>query len=166
MISGIQDILSKEVALGLGLYFAIAYLAAGPISARIAERDHLPACITNATAAGQQDSDAPPASREALAREVYRQALDRLPGPMRQLIGDPADAMLGALERAKRAEQEAVARRAPDRCRCRIALALAETRTDWALYVGSLKLYRPQPVDRFGDLVTKADPQSPCERSA
>jgi hypothetical protein len=45
-----------------------------------------------------------------------------------------------------------------------ISLALSETRIEWAYYVGSLKLYQPASISRFGDVIAGADLSNICSR--
>lgn len=160
MIQGLEDVLSKELFLGVALYFGVAYLAAGPISERIATRDHLPACIEHKGRTAQTVQD----EGEQLARELYGGVMKQLPGPLGELLLGAADAAKTVRDRQTQERAKAVAASAPDECRCRMAVALAETRTDWALYVGTLKLYRTPAVENFGSTMSANQIVQSCER--
>lgn len=160
MIDGFDDVLSKEVLVGVTLYFGVAYLAAGPISERIATRDHLPGCIEHKGRTAQTVQD----EGEQLARELYGGVMKQLPGPLGELLSGAADAAKSVRERQMQERAKAVAASAPDECRCRMAVALSETRTEWALYVGTLKLYRTPAVDNFGRVMSENRIAQSCER--
>lgn len=160
MIQGFEDVVSKELFLGVALYFCVAYLAAGPISARIAERDHLPACISgkvSASKAVQNDG-------EQLALDIYGNVMKQLPGPLGELLSGAVETAKTVRDQQARNSAKAVAASAPNECRCRMAVALAQTRTDWALYVGTLKLYRTPAVENFGSTMSANQIVQSCER--
>lgn len=160
MIHGLEQVLSKELLLGATLYFGVAYLAAGPISERIAARDHLPACIEHKGRTAQTVQD----EGEQLARALYGGLMKQLSGPLSELLSGAADAAKTVRDRQTQERAKAVAASAPDECRCRMAVALAETRTEWALYVGTLKLYRTPAVDNFGRAMSENRIVQSCER--
>lgn len=164
MIAGFNEVLSKEAALGIGLYVAAAYLAAGPISERIAVRDHLPQCVSQTTTAAARPSEAQ--DDAGIAVDLFLQTTQRLPGPLSDMLSGAVTSATQLAANAKRKRTEAEAATAPDRCRCMIALALAETRTEWAYFVGSLKLYQPPAIPRFGDVIARADRNNICGRRA
>ncbi|MCC4242959.1 hypothetical protein [Stappia indica] len=53
-----------------------------------------------------------------------------------------------------------------DICGCIADVAIAETRMDWALYTGSLTLYRPASIDGFAGRMAQAARAGACERQA
>jgi hypothetical protein len=99
MIDGINDILSKEAALGIGLYVAAAYMAAGPISARIAERDHLPACVSGAISAREVG---PQSETANIALEIYRQSMQKLPGPLGDILSGTINSATASTQARRR----------------------------------------------------------------
>lgn len=160
MIQGFEDVLSKELFMGVALYFGVAYLAAGPISARIAERDHLPACISGkvrASKAVQNDG-------EQLALDIYGGVMKQLPGPIGELFSGAVETAKTVRDQQARNRAKSIAGSAPNECFCRMAVALAQTRTDWALYVGTLKLYRTPAVENFGSTMSANQIVQSCER--
>lgn len=77
-----------------------------------------------------------------------------------------------AMETWQRSRDQVLARTASrlaasgDICGCIADVAIAETRMDWALYSGSLTLYRPASIDGFAGRMAQAARSGSCERQA
>ncbi len=87
-------------------------------------------------------------------------------GPLGELGGALLDVERQRREAEARRRAVVIAKAAPDACRCRIDLARAATRVDWALWIGTLKLYRPSSIAAFGSVIARADREGVCKRSA
>lgn len=75
-----------------------------------------------------------------------------------------------AAGRAQRAAQEAVRKQtaariasADELCSCIGETAIAETRTDWAIYTGTLTLYTPPPIESFSGKMAAVAKSGVCE---
>lgn len=92
-------------------------------------------------------------------------------------IGEAADAAMAQMNHARRAAQEAYdfARerieqetansiaRAGDVCGCVVAAAIAQSRTEWALYAGTLTVIEPAPVKDFAQEMDRAFNSGRCD---
>ncbi|HRD75326.1 MAG TPA: hypothetical protein PK264_05220, partial [Hyphomicrobiaceae bacterium] len=145
----------KEALAGLVAYGAIAWLLAGPISERLAEREHIPACIAGVSLGSDRGASA------TLQDEVARRALKQLPEPVADVIQLLRDAKRGL----RNAETASVG---PARCRCLAQLALGQTsvRFEHAIYVGTLKLIAPPSTTSSGfrAAMAAADPGRTCQQ--
>jgi hypothetical protein len=164
MIDDLRSLVGPEALAGLLIYGAVAYMAAGPISERIAERDHLPLCIKGELASAEDAPETTVVTKEEIGLKIYRETMARLPVG----LGDWADQIVKPVEDgigdANRRRAERFAANAPDRCQCLMVVALSATRTDWALYTGTLKLYAPPAVTRFSNVMATADPNNTCSK--
>lgn len=91
-------------------------------------------------------------------------------------INDAANAALERLEQARRQAKEAyessLARirqetathlaRAGDVCGCIADAAIAETRTEWAIYAGTLTLIEPRPIEAFDEKMAQVQGAGAC----
>lgn len=92
-------------------------------------------------------------------------------------IGETADAAVRQMQHAKRAAREAYERSleairqqtatnlasAGDVCGCVADAAIADTRTEWAIYAGTLTLIEPAPVKAFGQRMAQMHRAGGCE---
>lgn len=162
MLDSVTELFGREVIAGIAVYAGLAFLAAGPISERVAARDHLPACLKDQVR--MTGETIPVATPEMMAAEIYSKALRQLPGPFGDIAIGALNAQKEAQERQRRQRAVELARRAPGVCQCRMSMALSLTRSDWALWVGTLKLYRPEAVSNFGGVMGRIDKDKVCER--
>lgn len=73
-----------------------------------------------------------------------------------------AEAYEAARERVKAASAQQIAS-AGDLCGCIAQAAIEQTRTDWALFTGTLALYTPAPVESFGITMGAVARAGTCE---
>lgn len=171
---------------------AFAYLVAGPeIAARVAQVDHLPGCereIAASIAAGaatRREATERPAldpAKEAAAAYLRQLQSSPLFGEMRKhplggLMG--LDLMAGTVEAYERGKVQAERAAAATRqkvdaltatqlartgsvCGCMADRAIADTRTDWAIFTGTLGLVRPARIAEFGATMRRSDPDGIC----
>jgi hypothetical protein len=166
MIDAIREIIPKEAALGLLACACMAWLAAGPISERVAVRDHLPRCIIGQMEAGGEQGLSTLDPQQELALGLTQELMRKLPGGLGDMMGDVVTSAERLAEARRRKAAETVARTAPDRCRCRMRLALDMTRMDFALWVGTLKVYQPASVRDFGSVMATVDKNNICEKTS
>jgi hypothetical protein len=193
MLPNLQDSLGlpAPAALGMMIYGAVSYFVTGPfIAERIATRDHLGVCMQtaadqvqrhskNALGAATQGSPADPRLLELEAIMPF------LNNPMMKSVGAINGVDLGAVaaQAKQRIEQQARQIKAgaeqtitrihgetalrlkdvPRRCACVIGEALERTRSDFALYVGTLKLVEPAKVRNFGSVIATVDSAGICQ---
>ncbi len=95
-------------------------------------------------------------------------------------IDQAANAALEQMDHAKRtarraydaarvrikAETDAQVAGAGDVCACVADAAIAQTRTDWAIYAGTLTLYEPAPVANFSQTMAKVHGAGACAGKA
>lgn len=158
MLDDIKDLIGREGLVVITLYAGLAWLAADPISHRVAQRQHLARCIADT---GSSASPSEATAELDLAARALRDF-----GPLGEFGGALLDVERQRREAEARRRAVAIARAAPDACRCRIDLARAATRADWALWIGTLKLYRPSSIADFGSVIARADREGLCKRSA
>jgi len=162
------------------------------IAVRIARAEHLPVCEMSfrdrvaADAARDRDAVPPPMSDGAqvqaleslrrlqdspMMRPLRDSGLDSLMG-----LGAQADILARQIEERRRqaeaARATAIARieaaattrmgRASDHCGCVADAAIAETRTEWALYAGSLGFIRQNPIRAFDGLMDRLSATGVC----
>lgn len=160
MIDLLRDVFGKELSAGLLAYVIAVLVVSQPISQRIAERDHLPACRAGELSAARKQSMIPSADQEAMedAKAILKQA----PG-----IGDLFAKTIEAMAAAKQQRREDIARNnavagaATCRCRMTIALDQFQNRMLWGVYVGSLKLIDPI-TQNFGAAIATVDGSKMC----
>lgn len=98
-------------------------------------------------------------------------------------MGDPfgiestANAALAQMEQAKRtaraaydqarerikAETAGNIAKAGDVCSCVADMAIRETRTDWAIYAGTITLFQPSSIENFAQAMAQAHGAGGCE---
>lgn len=169
-----------------------AYFVAGPeIATRVARVDYLPACqrdvaayiTTNAVKRRAEIQVAGPDPTQEAAAAGLRQLIgSNLFGEMRKhplgsLMG--LDQVTGALSvyEHRRVQAEQAAREMRQRlddltvrhlgrtgsvCGCLVDLAIAATRTDWAVFTASLSLVRSTRITEFGETMRRSDPDGAC----
>jgi hypothetical protein len=162
MIDAARELIGKEAVLGIGLYLAGAWLAAGPIAERVAVRDYLPLCIVGLSEGSNDSASSSLDPQQELALGLTQELLGKLPGEVGDLGRSIIDGAKRRAEEQRRKAGEAVARMAPDRCQCRMRLALEMTRMDFALWVGTLKLHQPASVRDFGSVMATVDRNNVC----
>lgn len=186
MFGPFTDVMPRAFIAGATLWAGTSYFIAGPgIAARVALFDHMPVCernhVTLAQAAREQrqrelEAQASDPSKD-LAADLLREfggtefmrQLDMLGGG---LMGRTIDKTIDHYERGKRAANDAVEelerRTASDLanggsvCGCIADAAISETRTEWAIHVGTLSLMRPAPVANFGQRMTQIQASGRC----
>lgn len=168
-----------------------AYCFAGPeIGSRVAGADFLPTCQQDVAAfvaisAREQRAeleaapadDGPAQAATALKVLLASPAYEMM---RRNLITQPMvevlEAKMHAYERGKataKAAAEAARRQVDERtatrlartgsvCGCMADRAIAETRTDWALFAGTLGLVRSTRITEFGETMRRSDPDGAC----
>jgi hypothetical protein len=176
----------RALVAGATLWAGASYFVTGPsIAARVALFDHMPACershdeMTIADAERRQREVAARSSDPAkeLASELLREFGDT--AFMRQfdlfgggMMGRTIDRTLEQIERGKEAASDAakeLERRTASNlassgsvCGCVADTAISETRTEWAIHVGTLALVRPAPVINFGQRMTQIQASGRC----
>lgn len=187
------DILPKAAVPAVMATSLFAYFVAGPeIGSRIARADYLPACQGEVAAmiaagAGERSStlDAPAADdgkadaadqlRALLASPVYETMRQN---PITRPVVEALKAKLRGFEGARDAARKAkeAARRQVDAwtatnlartgsvCGCMADRAIAEARTDWAIFAGTLGLVRTARIGEFGETMRRSDPDGICRR--
>ena len=175
--------------LGTALF---AYFVAGPeIGTRVARVDYMPACerdVASLIAAGAAErrkaAQSPDVDLSKEAAAAYLRQLQNSPlfGEMRKhplggLLG--LDLMSGTVEAYERGKVQAqrAARAAREKldaltethlartgsvCGCMADRAIAETRTEWAIFTGSLGLVQSARIAAFGETIRRSDPDGLC----
>lgn len=164
MLDSVTELFGREVIAGVAVYAGLAFITAGPISERVARRDHLPACLNGELAMARETMAS--VSPAATAAELYSEALRQLPGPFGEIAIGAIAAQKAAQEKQRRHRASLLAMRAPGVCECRMVMALSLTRSDWALWVGTLKFYAPDTVRNFRGVMARADKDKVCEGRA
>jgi hypothetical protein len=161
MMDALKSMPGPQTCLGLGLYAGICWLAAGPIGERIAVRDHLSRCVAGLSET-VSDAAASMDPRQQLAIDLAQEFGGQLPGPLGETLRDLLNSAERLAENRRRKAAEADARKSPDRCQCRMRMALSMTRMDFALWVGTLKLHQPASVRDFGSVMATVDRNNVC----
>ncbi len=196
MLKLLSDIAPKAAVAAVALWAGANYLVIGPeVATRIVRADHLPMCQRNFSemtlnAAKRQAEELPPpavdASKEMAASQL--RALQNNP-MMRDLnrmglgmfgIDQTLNMSLRQYEEQKRAAVDAynhsVERikndtattlgKAGDVCGCVADAAIADTRTEWAIFSGTLGLIRPAPLKAFGERMAQTFGAGICSAKA
>jgi hypothetical protein len=190
MFTALAELLPRAALCFALLYGGASYLVVGPgIAARVVAVDYLPACERNhgaATLAAAEDRRrriAPPAldpSKEMASRLLrgFRDSplmreLEPLGGG---LLGETAGAVIDRYEGAQAAVRDAydrslesIERETATRlaaagtvCGCVADLAIADTRTEWAIYSGTFSLIRPAPLQDFSQRMEHIQASGQC----
>lgn len=117
-----------------------------------------------------------------LQNNPFMNHLRGMSGGMADIFGidQAANAALAQMDHAKRtarqaydaarsrikAETNAQVAGAGDVCSCVADAAIAQTRTDWAIYAGTLTLYEPAPVVNFSQTMAKVHGAGACAGKA
>lgn len=185
-ISDLGDILPKSLATSFVAWGAISYFFAGPeVAARVAQVDHLPVCQANytqlvhkAAEAEKRDIPAPDAqadmglsSAEVFLNSPFMRELSNVTG-----MGDMMNGPLRQARAQQRAAREAYERRVAEIeastrrklansdgfCGCVADAAIDKSRSDWALFAGSLGLFSSSKVENFREAMTNHENVSAC----
>lgn len=114
-----------------------------------------------------------------LQNNPFMNQLRGMSGGMGDIFGisEMADAAMAQMNHAQRAVREAyefarariesetadTIARAGDVCSCVAAVASSETRSEWAIYAGSLTLIEPAPIKNFAQEMDKAFSTGRCD---
>jgi hypothetical protein len=176
MFNAFTDFVPKEVAFSLIAYAAFSYFVSGEtMASRVAMADHVPGCQANIAEEIRRATQAEiaalstPGERAAntneanaflgmlRGHEVY-EGLDILTGgSFTYLEGEIARQRRAAQQSYERAQAELRANAqaridaAPDMCGCMARSAYEATRTEWAVFTGSLGIISPESVNSYGD---------------
>lgn len=164
MFGPFTDVMPKALLAGTALWAAANYFVLGPgIAARVAEFDHLLVCERSHQAMALAEAEDRQRTHPSFdpSKEIASELLRDLSNSelMRELgalgggiIGRTADAIDRSREvTIDRLEQETASdlARSGTVCGCMADTAIAETRTEWAIFTGTLSLVRPAPVLNF-----------------
>lgn len=190
MFAILAEVLPRAALATLLLHGGVSYLVVGPtLATRIVSVDFVPACERNhqrATLAAVEDQrrriaapsfDPPKEIAAELLRSFRNSAILRGLDPLGGgLLGKSADALLGQQERVTQAAREAydnsverLKRETATRlasagtlCSCVADAAIAETRTEWAVYAGTISLVRLQPLQDFSRRMEQIQASGQC----
>lgn len=184
------EILPKSAAFGGVLWASFSFFVLGPeVAARVAQVDHLPVCSANYTrlvrvAAEEELQSLPAPDAEAgMALDSVEILMDNpLMGELGKL-GGFGDMISGSVRQAReqqraaqekyeraKAEIEANTRRKLGNsngfCGCVADAAIDKSRTDWALFAGSLGVFSSSKVENFGEAMTNPENVGACMGTA
>lgn len=172
----LPEILSPELALGLVAYAGLSYfVTSDQIAGRIAKADTIPVCQATVTeqisSQAEQEidritrPDTQAAQRDAAISTLHSMSssdhgrfFDQLTGGAMRRAAAQAEATRRAARQAQqdavnelRRRAEARIAQAPDLCSCMARSAYEASRTDWAIYTGTLSIFQPATVEHFLD---------------
>jgi len=149
------DILPKSIAPAVLAYLVVCYGLGDVFAGRLAERQHIPACVQ-----GRLDAAARANHGRDLERQIARELLEGFFKSMPELRELPSLRGIEGLSQGSRPRDH----RGPAivHCTCLAAAAQVETRFDHMFWVASLRLYEPTGVARFGGIMTRLDQGGTC----
>jgi len=149
------DILPKSIAPAVLAYLAVCYGPGDVFAGRLAERQHIPACIEGRLEAAARANHGRDLERQ-IARDLLGGFLKSMP-ELRELPGVRAIEGLAQRPGAHGHRGMAIAH-----CTCLAGVAQDETQFDHMFWVASLRLYEPAGVARFGGVMTRLDQRETC----
>ena len=180
LLNQLAEIAPTGVVIAAVAWGALSYVVTGPeLAARISNADYVQDCKANlATSIAEsfeqelQTAGRPSAEEQQSAAvapyidQMYQQygdqmaALDALTGgaysvglEVTRKAASDAQQLREQASAALVAQRENAVATAPDQCSCQVVATLAETKTDWAIFAGTLGFVEQDGVSNFSSMM-------------